>query len=482
MDCFDHFRLNSRGHIKTAMITLGKKIESGQRLVVLGLGVSGRAAMKFLVQQGAVVSVSETRNFEELAKEDQEYIRKHELPFEGEGHTAAFCRTCDAIFISPGIDPNIPLLQELRDSEISVVGELAIAAPYLTETVVAVTGTNGKTTVTALIGELLQGAGKEVFVGGNIGTPLLDYLRIGKRAEILVLELSSFQLESAGSFSPHIGILLNVTPDHLDRHGSMVSYTAAKMKMFGHQKKDDIAILCADDPMCLQVKDLLNGQKKYCYGTVDKSCAAQGSGKCFSISFSDEEDTQYSLEGTALDSYTGLLNSEAAVLAASLLGCKQKDLQQGLNGFRLAKHRLQFVRNRVGVGYYNDSKATNTGAVKSALASFPGDILLIAGGRDKGEEYELLRTVVQEKVKELILIGEAANAMHSALADCVHTQKVVTMDEAVTVAASLAATGDTVLLAPACSSFDMFDNYGQRGDVFMQAVLDLPEIVNGLES
>jgi UDP-N-acetylmuramoylalanine--D-glutamate ligase len=460
------------------MIILDQKIESGQRFVVLGLGVSGRAAMKFLVQQGATVSVSDSRNFEELGLGDQEYIRKHKLLFEGGGHTINFCKTCDAIFVSPGIALDMQLLKDLRNENIPVLGELAIAAPYLTETVVAVTGTNGKTTVTALIGELLQGAGREVFVGGNIGTPLLDYLRHGKRAEILVLELSSFQLESAGSFCPHIGILLNVTPDHLDRHGSMVSYTAAKMRLFSHQKSDNVAILCADDPMCMQVKDLLNGQKQYCYGTIDETCAANGGDSQFSISLTEVGDSQYTLEGTALDSYTGLLNSEAAVLAASLLGCQQEELQRGLNQFRLAKHRLQFVRHRIGVSYYNDSKATNTGAVKSALTSFSGDILLVAGGKDKGEDYELLRTVVQEKVKELILIGDAANAMHSALADCAHTQKVESLNDAVELAATLATTGDTVLLAPACSSFDMFDNYGQRGDVFMQAVLALPEIEN----
>ena len=461
------------------MSSIGKKIQAGQRFVVLGLGVSGRAAMKFLVQQGAQVAVSDTRNFQELAEEDQEYIRKHSIPFEGGGHSLAFCELCDTVFISPGIDPEIQLLQELRNQNKEVLGELAIAAPYLTETVVAVTGTNGKTTVTALLGELLQKAGKEVFVGGNIGTPLLDYLRLGKRAEVLVLELSSFQLESAGSFSPHIGILLNVTSDHLDRHGSMVNYTAAKMKLFSHQGKNDIAILCSDDPMCMQVKELLNGQKKYCFGTVDASCAAHGSANTFSVHVADEGAFQYSLKGTALDSYTGLLNSEAAVLAASLLGCKQHDLQRGLQGFKLARHRLQFVRKRAGVNYYNDSKATNTGAVKSALANFHGDILLIAGGRDKGEEYEQLQSVVQEKVKELILIGEAANAMDTVLSEYVHTQRAESMDEAVKMAAELAVAGDTVLLAPACSSFDMFDNYGQRGDVFMQAVLDLPEIKNG---
>ncbi len=460
------------------MSSVTKKIQAGQRFVVLGLGVSGRAAMKFLVQQEAQVAVSDTRSFEELSEGDRAYIREHSIPFEGGGHTLAFCESCDAVFISPGIDPKIQLLQDLRKQNKQVLGELAIAAPYLTETVVAVTGTNGKTTVTALLGDLLQKAGKAVFVGGNIGKPILDYLRLGKRAEVLVLELSSFQLESAGSFTPHIGILLNVTSDHLDRHGSMVHYTAAKMKLFSHQGADDIAILCSDDPMCMQVKDLLNGQKKYCFGTVDTSCAAQGNASTFSVRKTGGGESQYSLEGTAMDSHTGLLNSEAAVLAASLLGCKQQDLQQGLQDFKLARHRLQFVRKRAGVNYYNDSKATNTGAVKSALANFHGNILLIAGGRDKGEEYDQLQSVVREKVKELILIGEAANAMSIVLSQHVNTQKAKSMDEAVKMAAELAVAGDTVLLAPACSSFDMFDNYGQRGEVFMQAVLDLPDIEN----
>lgn len=464
------------------MIKIGNKIQTRQRFVVLGLGVSGRAAMKFLLQQGAVVSVSESRTFEQLTAEDQNSIRKYNLPFEGRGHTLEFCEKSDAVFVSPGIPTNIQLLQDLRDKNIPTLGELAIAAPYLSETVVAVTGTNGKTTVTALIGKLLESAGKEVFVGGNIGIPLLDYLRLGKRAEVLVLELSSFQLESAGSFCPHIALLLNVTPDHLDRHGSMVDYTAAKMKIFSQQTTENVAILCADDPMCMQVEALLNSQKKYCFGTVSDACAAKGSGKRFTISLSGKEETTYSLEETALDSYTGLLNSEAAVLAASLLGCEQEALEHGLQQFKLAEHRLQHVRTRADISYYNDSKATNTGAVQSALASFPGDILLIAGGRDKGEEYGVLKNAVQKKVKELILIGEAADAMDRALTDCVSVTKAANMIEAVNIAADLAIAGDTVLLAPACASFDMFDNYQQRGDVFMQAVLDLPEIKNELET
>lgn len=457
------------------MMRTGQKIKAGQRFVVMGLGISGLAAVKFLLQQGAEVAVSDSRLFVTLPAEDQKYIKEKELLFEGGGHSEAFCVDCDAVFISPGIATDIPLLQTLREKGIPVLGELALAAPYLTETVVAVTGTNGKTTVTALIGKLLQSAGKEIFVGGNIGTPLLDYLRHDRRADVLVLELSSFQLESAGSFFPHIGILLNLTPDHLDRHENMVNYAAAKIKMFVHQTKTDKAILCKDDPMCQQVRLLLTGQEKYCFSALDSDCEAKGSGNSFCISIPGREQESYSLAGTALESHTGLLNSEASVLAASLLGCSKEDIDRGLRDFSLADHRLQFVRKRGGVKYYNDSKATNTGAVLSALASFSGNIILLAGGKEKGEEYTILKDVVGEKVKQLILIGEAADAISTAIGDVVPTQKTESMDSAVTLAAELAESGDTVLLAPACASFDMFDNYGQRGDVFMQAVLDLPE-------
>jgi UDP-N-acetylmuramoylalanine--D-glutamate ligase len=441
----------------------------------MGFGVSGRAAVKFLLCQGADVAISDTRLFTALPVEDKEYIQRNRLLFEGGGHSEGFCADCDAVFISPGIPTDIPLLHTLRGKGIPVLGELALATPYLTEIVVAVTGTNGKTTVTALIGELLESAGKEVFVGGNIGTPLLDYIRHGRRADVLVLELSSFQLESAGNFRPHIGVLLNLTPDHLDRHGNMKNYAAAKMKMFEHQIKADKAILCNDDPMCQQVKRLLTHQEKYSFGGLDSGCEAKGAGNSFTITVPGREQESYSLAGTPLESHTGLLNSEASVLAASLLGCGREDIARGLRNFSLAGHRLQFVRKRSGVQYYNDSKATNTGAVLSALASFPGNVILLAGGKEKGEEYTILKDVVQKKVKQLILIGEAADAISTAMGDVVPTHKVVSMGAAVILAAELAEAGDTVLLAPACASFDMFDNYGQRGDVFMQAVQDLPE-------
>ena len=457
------------------MSTEWQKIEPGQKIVVLGLGVSGRAAMKFLLQQGAVVAVSDSRQLADLPLHDQEFLAEHTIAFEGGGHSVAFCEGCDAVFVSPGIHPDIPILLELERLGTPVIGELAIAAPYLTETVIGVTGTNGKTTVTALIGDLLRAAGKRVFVGGNIGTPLLDYLRTGEKVEYVVLELSSFQLESAGIFCPNIGVLLNVTPDHLDWHGSMAHYLAAKMRLFQHQGEGDVALFCGDDTLCVEAFAEHSIIETYAFGTVNTTNSAYGKDGVITVSLPGREQLVFHLQGSSLDSHTGLLNSGAALLTALLLGCGQKELQRGLEQFQLAAHRLQLVRTRDGVTYYNDSKATNTGAVLSSLACFSGNILLIAGGKDKGEEYGVLRNAIEEKVKELILIGEAADAMEKAFAPVVPIRRVKSMEEAVETTAARAQEGDTVLLAPACSSFDMFDNYGQRGEVFMQAVRELPE-------
>ncbi|HIP40730.1 MAG TPA: UDP-N-acetylmuramoyl-L-alanine--D-glutamate ligase [Desulfocapsa sulfexigens] len=457
------------------MMDSADKIQSGQRIVVMGLGVSGRAAVKFLVSQGAHAFVSDSRGFNALPLADQEYLQKNNITFEGGGHSISFLAQGDAIFISPGIPTDLPLLQEMREKGVVILGELALAAPYLSESVVAVTGTNGKTTVTALIGELLASSGKKVFVGGNIGTPILDYLCSSEKADVLVLELSSFQLESAGNFCPHIGVLLNITPDHLDRHGTMADYLAAKMKMFSHQKTDDKAILFAGDSGYEKVRESLNKQEIYCFGGWQSDCAAKGRSNEVWVDVQGKPE-KFSLKGSRLNSHTGLLNSEAAILVASLLGCEKKDIEKGLQNFAPASHRLQHVRTRHGVEFYNDSKATNTGAVLSALESFTGNVILIAGGRDKGEDYTVLKEMVQKKVRDLLLIGEAAQAIETALDGVCQTRRAETMETAVLMAADIAREGDIVLLAPACASFDMFDNYGQRGDVFMQAVMALPEV------
>ncbi len=451
-----------------------EKIEPGLRAVVMGMGVSGRAMVEFLLSRKVLVAVVDDRDFTDLSAEEQAYLSLNRVSYMSPAEGRGAMLHADFVTISPGVPTDLPVLSEVRERDIPILGELALAAPYLSETVIAVTGTNGKTTVTALIAELLRASGKKVFVGGNIGTPVLDYLMRSENVEYLVLELSSFQLESAGTFRPDIGILLNVTPDHLDRHKTMDAYTAAKMRMFKHQKDGDIAIVSGDNPLCQQVRMLPGEREILCFGGVGSGCAAVGDGTEITLSHAGVA-VKVSVAATSLESHTGLLNASAASLAALLSGCDEDAIQQGLAGFVPARHRLQHVRKLGGVDYINDSKATNTGAVCSALASFSGNVILIAGGRDKGEEYAVLKEPVRQKVKKLILIGEAAQSIADVMKNIVDIEFSQSMDDAVVIAAGSASNGDTVLLAPACASFDMFDDYGQRGDVFTAAVNGLPD-------
>ena len=441
----------------------------GRHVAVLGLGVSGRAAVRYLVAQGVEVLVSDARNAQQLPAADLAFLAEHGVEYECGGHTLTFLRQADQILVSPGIRQDLEILAQLRDLGIQVLGELAMAAPLVHNPVVAITGTNGKTTVTALIGELLQRAGKKVFVGGNIGTSLFDYLSNPDDIDVLVLELSSFQLEAAGAFKADVAILLNVTPDHLDRHGSMTGYAAAKMKIFSGQGTKDTAIVSGDDILCRELAAGLDGgQRRLLFGH-DNDCQAQVAGHCIQLLWQGEQE-RYELAGSMLDTATGGLNSAAAILAARILGCPPGAIAQGLAAFEVAAHRMALVGESAGVSYYDDSKATNTGAVLSALENFSGNVILIAGGRDKGDDYTLLRESVSKKVRCLILIGEAAELIAQALIGVTEIHKACSMEEAVMQAAAIAGSGDTVLLSPACASFDMFENYGHRGKVFATAV------------
>lgn len=437
-------------------------------VAVMGLGVSGRAAVRYLVSQGVRVSVSDAGSVQQLSAADLTFLAEHGVEYECGGHSLTFLRQADQILVSPGIRQDLEVLQQLRALGIPVMGELAMVAPLLHKPVVAVTGTNGKTTVTALIGELLQGAGKKVFVGGNIGTSLFDYLCNPDDVDVLVLELSSFQLEAAGTFRADVALLLNVTPDHLDRHGSMAGYAAAKMRIFSGQEPTDTAILCGDDPIC---RDLLveeRYQRMLLFGH-DSDCQARVVGHSVCLEWLGSEEW-YDLTGSMLDSATGALNSAAAILAARTLGCASESIARGLAAFQVAAHRMAWVGESGGVSYYDDSKATNTGAVLSALMNFGGNVILIAGGRDKGDDYTLLRESVGKKVRCLILIGEASELIAQALVGVTEVQKASSMEEAVMLAAAIAQAGDVVLLSPACASFDMFENYSHRGKVFTAAV------------
>ena len=440
-------------------------------MAVLGLGVSGRAAVRYLQACGAEVIVSDNRQQRQLLEKEGEFLERCGVSWEAGGHTPAFLEGSDILFVSPGVPLDLPLLKQLQQKGVKIMGELALAAPALSETVVAITGTNGKTTVTTLIGELLHGAGQSAFVGGNIGTPLFEHLLDGPEIDDVVLEVSSFQLDTAGDFRPDIALLLNITPDHIDRHGSLAEYTCAKMKIFANQRPSDIAIINGDDPLCRSLAGEV-GSRVLFFGH-GPDCLARIVGSKIILRWPDDE--IYDLAGTRLANSTGSLNSAASILAARSAGCSPRQIRAGLATFQPLHHRMEPVAEIGGVVYYDDSKATNTGAVLTALAQIDGKVVLIAGGRDKGDDYTLLRKSVAEKARRVVLIGEAAVLLEQALSGAAPLVRAQTMEEAVRMAREVAQPGDAVLLSPACASFDMFNSYAHRGEVFAAAVERLRE-------
>jgi len=446
-------------------------IRSGMAVVVLGMGVSGMAAVRYLHAQGARVFVSEARNESALTAAERKLRQNCCAGFEGGGHTRSFLDQGELIFLSPGIPPHLDVLEKYRSSGIPVIGDLALAAPVLQCKVVAVTGTNGKTTVVTLVGELLRAAGKKVCVCGNIGRPLLDMVQEDAGIDVAVVEVSSFQLQNSGDFRPDIGVLLNITPDHLDWHGSLSAYALAKARMFANQSSADTAIICSDSLMCLElatqlknIDPVLFGHDKQCQGYVCESEVYLRRQGRLEI---------YDLSDSVFDNAVGSLNSAAALMAARYAGCDHESIETTLRAFQGLPHRMELVDVLGGVRYCNDSKATNTGAVISALHQARGRVVLIAGGRDKGDDYRLLRPAVKGKVTRVVLIGEAATQIAHHLEDIVEIEYADSLDEAVAKAGAVAQHGDTVLLSPACASFDMFDSYGHRGQVFKESVARL---------
>lgn len=450
------------------------QISAGMRAVVVGLGKSGLAAVRYLHGQGVQVVVSEYRDLAELSGSERAVLDRYTAAFETGGHSEKMLTCADVLVVSPGVPPDLPAVGAARSRGIPVLGELALAAGMIPVPVIAVTGSNGKTTVTSLLNQLLQSAGKKVFVGGNIGTPVLEYLIDPDDSEVMVLELSSFQLASAGQFRPDIGLLLNMSPDHLDWHGSMQAYTAAKYKMFAHQTQNDIALLGTDDPL-LAVELVQTAGTVDTFGTLS-GCRARVDEHSVRLEpgfAADGHAEVYELAATRLSSRVNRYNAAAALLAVRYFGCSSQDVRVGLDVYKPPEHRMTPVARINGVRFVNDSKATNVGAVIAALAGFDTNVVLIAGGRDKGSDFSTLRRAVREHVCHLVLLGEAGADIGRALEGTAVAEYADSMDNAVTRAFAAAAPGDTVLLAPACASFDMFADYGQRGRVFTRCVQQL---------
>ncbi len=437
-----------------------------QKAVVLGLGISGMATIRFLQDRGIEVAVSEYRPLEALNSEELAAVRN--LEWETGGHREDFVLQGNCIVPSPGVPLDLPVLQAAGRAGIPIIGELALAAGNISVPVIGVTGSNGKTTVTGLIGALLRSCGYRPFIGGNIGRPLLSALSETADYDVLVLELSSFQLDLSGKFRPDIGLLLNLTPDHLDRHGSMEEYVRAKMRMFSHQGAGDYAIIGGDDPLVMQQADKI--QASVATFGHDGHHQARIVGNEICVDVPGEGTRRFSLGATALDSLVNRLNAAAAILAVTRLGAAGTCIEDGLNSFSPIEHRMTRVAEIRGVVFINDSKATNVGAMAAALKSCPSGVVLIAGGRDKQGDFSGLRELVGARVTHMLCIGEAADTLEEIFADLTEVEKINDMQAAVARAAALATPGQTVLLAPGCASFDMFADYGARGQVFTAAV------------
>jgi UDP-N-acetylmuramoylalanine--D-glutamate ligase len=456
-------------------------IEPGMKVLVAGLGRTGIAAAKFFLQHGARVSVSDSSPEGTLLPEVLAWLETNNISYETGKHTTDFFTAADLVFVSPGVPLSIDPIAEARRKSIPVIGELAVAAHYLKTPAVGVTGTNGKTTVTTLLGEIFRAGSNSVFVGGNIGTPLFDYISGPQEDDVVVAEISSFQLDTGGGKNGlpfKTAVLLNISPDHLERYSSFSEYVDSKFKIFAAQGPDDIAILNADDSEIMNRKHLWPESTKFFYGK-ELSGFAGATLHDKKVILKSSSDTalpdnmhgeEYDLANTSLRNEPNLQNSAAAILAARLTGSLQQDIQKGLESFELLEHRMTPVADIDGVSYIDDSKATNVGAVYSALESIDKPIILIAGGRDKGGDYSILAEPVRNKVKHMLLIGEARDKMTRAFLAFTNVEELDSLQEAVFRAASLAEPGDVVLLSPACASFDMFSSYAERGDVFKNAV------------
>lgn len=444
---------------------------SGKRVLVVGLARTGVAAALFSTGYGASVKATDEKTEADLG-EIPVRLRAAGLALELGGHVPASFLEQDLIVLSPGVPAHLPELDRAREAGITVWSETELAWRYLRGKLVAITGSNGKTTTTSLVAHILKTAGIPTLMGGNIGTPLLSLVETSEDTSVTVAEVSSFQLETIEQFRPEIGVLLNLTPDHLDRHGSFEEYAKAKMRMFENQVERDAAVLNADDP---EITKRMPSRPRIYWFSRQKRVAEGVFLRDGQIVFRLEGDEipLARREDIFLRGEHNVENVLAACAASYLAGASPAAIAAGVKSFRGVEHRLEFVAEINGVSFYNDSKATNVDAALKALEAFPGPLLVILGGKDKGSPYEPLREPLKRRARAALLIGAAAEKIASELGDAVPMTQAGTLDRAVHLAFQRAKSGDVVLLAPACSSFDQFENYEHRGRVFKLLVTEL---------
>jgi len=433
------------------------------------LGKSGVASALFLRSRGAQVTVSDSKPQEQLSEEIP-ILLDHGIIIETGGHGERTFHGQDLIVVSPGIPADSPPLVQARALGEPVIGEIELAAQFLPKNIVAITGSNGKTTTTTLTGEIITAGGYPTRVGGNIGTPAISLVATARPDSVVVLEVSSFQLETIQTFRPRVAVVLNVTPDHLDRHRTFETYVDAKGRIFENQQADDFAVLNADDPVCVGLAGRTRAQV---FWFSRKKEVQQGASlRDGRILFRDSSGQQEIMVASEipLKGAHNLENTLAAICAGALMKCAPERIRAAVRNFKAVEHRLEYVATIRGVEYYNDSKATNVDATIKALESFPANIHLILGGKDKGSDYTVLNDLLRQRVKRVYTIGAAADKIESQVREAAEIVHAESLDSAVQRASASAQPGDIVLLAPACASFDQFRNYEHRGKVFKELV------------
>lgn len=460
-----------------------------KKVLIVGLGRSGLAAALYLANQGAKVAVTDIKTKAELKSEIDKLVRDdrrteaaptytYELHL-GSNPASVFAES-DLVVVSPGVPLDTEGIKLAMKRNIPVVCELELGLPHIKGHLIGITGTNGKSTTTVLIGEMLNGSNRNAWVGGNLGKPLIGGIMEAELADYVVLELSSYQLETTPSLRANIAIWLNATPDHLDRYESFDSYVHAKTLICANQKEDDWIIYNHDDEIVSREVQQFRSQKiPFSVSKVLKN-GAWYEGNWLKVKSSKVEGSRVPAIDLSIDtSVTKLMgihnreNIAASALAVALCGLEARDIGRELSKFEGLPHRLQFVRELNGVKYFDDSKGTNVGAVARSIESFDSPIILIAGGLDKNTGYEDLKAPAKKRVRAIVAIGEAAGKIRDELSGVTEVILSGSMDEAVRTAAKKAAPGDVVLLSPACASFDMFKDYAHRGDEFVKCVRKL---------
>ena len=445
---------------------------SNKRVLVVGLGKSGVASALFLKAHGARVTVSDAKPEEQLRGEIP-VLLDHGIAVETGGHGERTFRGQDLIVVSPGVPVDAAPLVQARALGEQVIGEIELAAQFLPGPLVAITGSNGKTTTTTLVGEIIAAGGFPTVVGGNIGTPAISLAGRAKTDTVVVLEVSSFQLETIRTFRPKVAVVLNITPDHLDRHRTFQAYVDAKARVFENQRPDDFAVLNADDATCAELPKRTKAQVFWFSRKKEVNKGAYVRDGRVLFRDADGQQEVMLISEIPLKGSHNVENVLAGICVGMLMGCKPEQISRAIRDFKAVEHRLEYVATVAGVEYYNDSKATNVDATIKALESFHGNIHIILGGKDKGSDYTVLNDLLRNRAKKVYTIGAAAAKIESQIkgaAEIVHAE---TLENAVKRAAASANPGDIILLAPACASFDQFKSYEHRGRVFKELVNSL---------